>query len=364
MQSDAKARDYVKTGQRLSASDVIFAEAAPVLEKAVAGIDTARGQERVAHAVALEGLRRWELIALGSAAAVVLVVLVLLVPIPPAGEAAAEAGAAGEAAGIPQQDGGLRVSRDFDDGIVSRAQAVAADDAPSPFAGRAAGAPGLALADGTSKDNSLGLIDFALDGPGPAKGPDLDAVADLCSSLARVQDTRELQGLLERAAKALDATGIIIWMPDGAQGTLRPVLAHGYASLALARMGIIHPAADNATATAYPHEERRRGAGRGAGKRGGRGAAHQLGWMFGRDGGRAARGRRGHAAASRRGHHRGRPARDDAHARVRSRRRARRPTSRAGRTRCSTRRSWRDCAGPRMPSATPRSSASWSSCSG
>mgnify|MGYP001061090036 CR=1 FL=1 len=51
--------------------------------------------------------------------------------------------------------------------------------------------------------------------------------------------------------KALDATGVIVWMPDGPQGSLRPVLAHGYASLALSRMGIIHPAADNATATAY-----------------------------------------------------------------------------------------------------------------
>jgi hypothetical protein len=29
------------------------------------------------------------------------------------------------------------------------------------------------------------------------------------------------------------------------------VLAHGYAPLALSRMGVIHPAADNATATAY-----------------------------------------------------------------------------------------------------------------
>jgi hypothetical protein len=87
--------------------------------------------------------------------------------------------------------------------------------------------------------------------PAAAAAPDLDAIADLCSSLARVQDTRELQALLERAAKALDASGVIVWMPEGPQGTLRPVLAHGYASLALSRMGIIHPAADNATATAF-----------------------------------------------------------------------------------------------------------------
>jgi hypothetical protein len=40
-------------------------------------------------------------------------------------------------------------------------------------------------------------------------------------------------------------------MPDGPQGALRPVLAHGYAPLALSRMGTINPASDNATATAY-----------------------------------------------------------------------------------------------------------------
>ena len=250
MQVDTRARDYVRSGQRLSASDVIFAEAAPALDRVVLGVDTARGQQRVAHAVALEELRRWELIALGAAAAVVLLVLLLLVPIPRAGEAAAETGAGDEAAVLPRQGGGLHLSHDFGDGVVRRAQPVA-DDAPTPVAGRVAGARAAALAAGASKDDTLGPIDFGLGVSGPAKGPDLDAVADLCSSLARVQDTRELQGLLERAARALDATGIIVWMPDGPHGALRPVLTHGYASPALSRMGTIHPAADNATATAY-----------------------------------------------------------------------------------------------------------------
>ena len=81
-QSDARARDYVKSGQRLSASDVIFAEAAPALERTVLAVDTARGQEQVAFAVVLEGLRRWEIVALVAAAGVVLIALLLLMPIP------------------------------------------------------------------------------------------------------------------------------------------------------------------------------------------------------------------------------------------------------------------------------------------
>ena len=246
-QSDTRAREYVKAGQRLSASDVIFVESAPMLDKAVAAVDTARGQERVAQAIAFEKLRRWELMALGSAAGLLLLIVLLLVPIPRASE---PAGAAAEEAVVLPKGGGLHLSPDLVDGVVRRAQPVA-DDPPAPAAGRVAGARGAALAAGILKHDTLGSIDFSLDGLGSAKGPDLDAVADLCSSLARVQDTRELQGLLERTAKALDATGVIVWMPDGPQGALRPVLAHGYAPIALSRMGVIHPAADNATATAY-----------------------------------------------------------------------------------------------------------------
>jgi hypothetical protein len=230
MQSDARARDYVKSGQRLSASDIIFVEAAPAIEKAVVGIDTARGQERVAHAVAIEGLRRWEVIALGAAAGVALLVMVLLLPIP-SGPEASDATASPDDEVIIPKGGGLHLSQDLADGVVRRAQ-------PVPDGAPAGGMPPASAAAKTPP------------APAPAS-PGLDAVADLCSSLARVQDTRELQALLERTAKALDATGVIVWMPDGPQGTLRPVLAHGYASLALSRMGIIHPAADNATATAY-----------------------------------------------------------------------------------------------------------------
>jgi len=239
MQHDGRARGYVRAGQTLSASDVIFVEGDPLLERAASGVDTARGHERVAAAIALEELRRSELIALGAGAAVTLLLMLALVPIPRASERAAEgdaeAGAAEDAAVLPARGGGLNLSRDIGDGIVRRAQPV----------------PDKAPAAGDANGDAFGPIDFGLDLPVAAKAPDLEVVADLCSSMARVQDTRELQGLLERTARALDASGVIVWMPDSPQGSLRPVLAHGYASLSLSRMGIIHPAADNATATAY-----------------------------------------------------------------------------------------------------------------
>jgi hypothetical protein len=106
-------------------------------------------------------------------------------------------------------------------------------------------APGLASAATASAGPEAGQAAFA------SAGPDLPAIADICSAFALVEEPRELQGLLERTAKALEATGLIIWMPEGQQGPLRQVLAYGYAPLSLTRMGTIDPAADNATAVAF-----------------------------------------------------------------------------------------------------------------
>lgn len=247
-QQDARARDYVKSGQRLSASDVIFISTAPALERAVVGVDTARGQEQVAFAVAAEDLRRWELIAVGSAAFVVLIVVLLLVPVPrPKGS---EAGLGGEDAAADEDSilprpRGLNLSQDLDEGVVSPAQ---------PIQERLAALTrdtSRATAAAEPASDAFGPFDFSLDDRKSVTETNLDQVADLCVSLARVQDTRELQALMERTAKTLDAAGIIVWMPEGPQGSLRPVLAHGYAPWVLSRMGVIHPASDNATATAY-----------------------------------------------------------------------------------------------------------------
>jgi len=80
---------------------------------------------------------------------------------------------------------------------------------------------------------------------------DLPAVADLCAYMTQVQDTKELQGLVERIADVLDATGVIVWVPDSGRGLLRPVLNYGFSALDVMRMGAVQPTADNATATAY-----------------------------------------------------------------------------------------------------------------
>jgi hypothetical protein len=79
----------------------------------------------------------------------------------------------------------------------------------------------------------------------------LAAAADLCTSLARVNDATELNGLVAQMSTQLDAAGVIVWLtaPDGL--SLRPALSHGYAPEAIARLERLDLAADNATARAY-----------------------------------------------------------------------------------------------------------------
>lgn len=227
-QRDARARDYLRSGQVLSASDVIFADAAPLLDRVVGGLDTARAQESIARAITVADARKWELIAIASGLVLALAALIALVPLP----RSAALGVVDEAAEAPETSGGLGLSPSTDS-IARRAVAPAGP----PEGQRASGT--ASITSGTPAAEAL---------PGQ---PDLAAIADVCSSLARVQFSSELPGLLERTAKALDSTGIIVWMPDAASGMLRPALSHGYTPAALARMGGIQPAADNATAAAY-----------------------------------------------------------------------------------------------------------------
>jgi hypothetical protein len=250
-QSDAKAREYLKSGQPESASDVIFAEGAAELEKAAYGVDGARGRESVWRAESIEKVQRWAFVALGTAFLLTLLSLLLLFPVPlaPAGEAADE-------------------EADTGTGTAERVRPVLKADAiPKAPSTEKASAPanetrGLGLTIGpasAAKPVRSGWPPTAADAPlvaAPAQAPppDLSPVADLCLFMARVQDTNQLQGLVERIANVLDATGVIVWMPDASRGVLRPALSCGYSPLALMRMGAIQRSAENATAMAFRTE--------------------------------------------------------------------------------------------------------------
>jgi hypothetical protein len=80
---------------------------------------------------------------------------------------------------------------------------------------------------------------------------DLGGVAALCVELARIQETRALPRLLERAAGILHASGIVLWIADPDGRELSPIVVHGYSPQLAARFGTIARDAGNVTALAY-----------------------------------------------------------------------------------------------------------------
>ena len=85
----------------------------------------------------------------------------------------------------------------------------------------------------------------------PREEPSLLAVAELCTRLGRAVDRREVAPILEDAAAALDAVGLIVWSWDFHAAALIPSLACGYSDAVLAWMPMVRADADNAIAAAY-----------------------------------------------------------------------------------------------------------------
>ena len=85
----------------------------------------------------------------------------------------------------------------------------------------------------------------------------LQAAADVCGALARVQQPLELAGLVERMHGVLDSRGTIVWIYDEGNDVLRPGLSAGYPSTAIGRMGTIPLSSDTPVATAFTRGEAR-----------------------------------------------------------------------------------------------------------
>jgi hypothetical protein len=80
--------------------------------------------------------------------------------------------------------------------------------------------------------------------------PALGNTADVCVDIARLLDGRDLPAILTRAASAIDAKGLVLWVVDERGQTLRASMAHGYSDRMLARLGQLPVSADNVTSLA------------------------------------------------------------------------------------------------------------------
>jgi hypothetical protein len=225
-QMDRRARDYARSGQKLLASDLIFADGLETTTGAVAALDRARESEHQARDEAGQGIRRRQLYALGAAAAAAILSVLLLTP---RGADEAAPIVFREPVRVADHSEGFDLGGALDEGwSPPRKASVERTVAPAP-APMPAPAPVVA---------PVPVIDFA-------------GVAALCTELARVVDTRALPAILERAATVLDASGIVLWISDPDGRELSPIITHGYTPHVVSRLGTILKDTQNATAAAF-----------------------------------------------------------------------------------------------------------------
>jgi CHASE3 domain sensor protein len=245
-QMDGRARDYTRSHQASVAADLIFSDGFDLTRKVADAIERARVAERDTRDAQIAALRKREVFSQGAAAAAALLIVLLLFPAATDGDSIAVRIADEPVRTLtgPRPVANLGVDGGDVDGWSpakpDKMAAQAREPALEPvveLGGAAASAPPASVAEAA---------------PAPLKSRvDLPRVSALCNDLARVTDTRSLPSLLERAAAALDAAGIVLWVADPDGRELAAIMAHGYAQNIVVRLGAIPRDAENATAAAF-----------------------------------------------------------------------------------------------------------------
>jgi hypothetical protein len=164
------------------------------------------------------------------------------------GSAATMADAAPSVPGhVPQLSSDGQVADPMDETV---AEARADDDAAPPLPNLGAAEDGREQAAASSQDVDA-RADAASDERLALIESRLEAVSSLCTELGRVGGHDEILMLLEDSARALDATGLIVWLWDESSEALWPALVHGYSDQVRARLPTVRRDADNATAEAF-----------------------------------------------------------------------------------------------------------------
>jgi hypothetical protein len=231
---DDRARGYIRNAQRLMASDLIFTESAGTVTEIAQAVDRARTDQRTEAEARIDALEGQQLYVLAGSAAGALLLAILLVP------------AAGPVRPTDTREA-LRAL--LNDGTPAGSAMLRPEISSGPMpaaspSGAARQPPAPVPADRPGRLEEAAAVD-------------LTGTARLCADLARIGDAADLPALLERAATLLDASGLIVWVADHTGTSLQPMLAHGYPTTVVARMGSIDREADNAAAAAYRQGELR-----------------------------------------------------------------------------------------------------------
>ena len=220
---DRRVRDYLKADESLMASDIVFSEGTVAAGRAAVQVEAARIAEHQAFDADEATLRRLEAYAIGAAAGLSGLILAILGLA--RGSSRQPAATSGDVDGLTTGDGNELPLRESSASLGRMAP-------PQP-------------------PNPPAVIP-----PHPAHvlAPSalaLKAAADLCTEFGRIHDLADLKALLGRAARVMDANGLVVWLGSPAGVDLLPVLAHGYSDQVLSLMRPVPRSADNAAAAAY-----------------------------------------------------------------------------------------------------------------
>jgi hypothetical protein len=223
---EQRARDQVRLGQKWSAGEVVFTEARDVLDAMRGQVARARthiGEQSGRTQAQIRREQVWLIVAgLG-----VLAFTMLLLVNPGRTEAPPVTLQAPTIESPDQFDSSAR--------LVSRTPLKPTIDA----------IPAIApVTPGTPASRAVA---------GKAITPDAVSIAEaasVCTELGRASQSIELTNLLDRAAKVLNASGVVVWMASADGRELYPAASAGYNEDLLARIGPIPRSGNNVTASA------------------------------------------------------------------------------------------------------------------
>lgn len=205
--AEGRVRDHAVGGKTLQASDVAFGEALPLLDTLSASTAEVTFSVAAAADHAAADLRRRQMAAVAAALLALLGAALALVRAPGAEVTTAQAGP-------------LDAPMGLGDVLTSAPLAV----------------PGSAAA----------AVERTID---------LDRLAGVCDELARLGDGGDLQDAIGRAAGALGATGVVVWLADSDRRVLTPAAFAGYDARVVARFGAVPFDDANPTSRAFASGE-------------------------------------------------------------------------------------------------------------
>lgn len=219
---DKRVRDYLKADESLMASDIVFSEGTAAASRAAVQVEAARIAEHQAFDADEATLRRLEAYAIGGAAGLSGLILLVL----------------GLARGSKERSAPVQNQPEVPQ---------KAEEDELPLRAPAASLGRMAVKPPTPSTPKAPP-------PAPVPAPTslaLKAAAELCTDFGRIHDLGELKLLLGRAARVMEANGLVVWLGSAAGTDLQPVLAHGYSDQVLSLMRPVPRTADNAAAAAY-----------------------------------------------------------------------------------------------------------------